>query len=390
MPLLLLFYYPSNPKEVNAADYFEMTQKAVDYIEEHLDERIQVYDLARISLCSEAHFSRIFRAIVGLSVMDYMRGRRLSLAARELALAHAKVLDVALKYGYETPEAFAKAFKRFHGTSPIACRRSGSQRYLERSFPLVAKMKLLGGEKTMTDFGSPLQQILEDLDKASANLYFCFTINGGHYAIKALEVAEIIGARYKSSSLYPNKSGQLCLQIRGTTLPVVCFNESPDLAAMVKSRQAILICSDNEERDHQVTPENGNFGLIIDENPVLKVAKSISPMNGEKQPFLRQHGQFDNDTVPIVSIAELRTAISCQLATDFDKADITNAEQAEDNNDAQKRLEYAAYDAELLARNASIEAVRGMEHHKGSMVIAYELHNHAMELAKIASEMRKT
>ena len=55
----------------------------------------------------------------------------------------------------------------------------------------------------------------------------------------------------------------------------------------------------------------------------------------------------------------------------------------------QKRLEYAAFKAELSARNASIEAANGMEHHKGTMVVAYELHQHAMEIAKIASDMRK-
>ena len=185
-------------------DYFTLVQRAVDWIEEHPGERVQVCDLARAAYCSEAHFSRVFRAIVGISVMQYVRCRRLSLAGRELTLAGEKIINVALKYGYETPEAFAKAFKRFHGISPAACRKKGTSKYIERTFPLAVKIKFLEGGMNMSKFGSPLQQILEDLDKQSANLYLCFNVGEERFAIPALQVSEIASTRY----LFVNTEGK--------------------------------------------------------------------------------------------------------------------------------------------------------------------------------------
>ena len=355
-------------------DYFTLIQKAIDWIEDHPSERVQICDLARTAYCSEAHFSRVFRAIVGLSVMEYVRYRRLSLAGRELKLTRMKILDIALKYGYETPEAFAKAFKRFHGITPIACRKNGTNKYLERSFPLVTKMKIIEGDKNMNKFGSPLRQILDDVDKKSSSLYLCFNAQGERFAIPALQVSEITWTRF----LFLNTEGKLCLAQRNHTLPVIRIDESVSFDDIAEGQQNILYCAS----------ENGLFGLVVDGNPELKIAISVTAIQHAKWPFVSGIGQFEDEEAPIIQVEELRRTMSHQIASTFDKSDTQPNWQSMDTEDAQKRLEFEAYNAELLARNASIEAAGGMEVHKGTMVIAYELHQHAIELAKIAQELR--
>ncbi|MDX1771276.1 MAG: helix-turn-helix transcriptional regulator, partial [Planococcaceae bacterium] len=90
-------------------NWIESLQKSIDYLEDHLDSEINVEDAATAANVSVFHFQRIFLVLTDISVMEYVRRRRLTLAAQELALKTVKVIDVALKYGYETPEAFAKA-----------------------------------------------------------------------------------------------------------------------------------------------------------------------------------------------------------------------------------------------------------------------------------------
>ncbi|MGD0920071.1 MAG: helix-turn-helix transcriptional regulator [Thermodesulfobacteriota bacterium] len=90
-------------------DYFDRVQKSIDFIESQITEKIELDEIAKEAYFSLFHFHRIFHALVGDSVKEYIRNRRMSLAGRELATSHIKVIDVALKYGYETPEAFTKA-----------------------------------------------------------------------------------------------------------------------------------------------------------------------------------------------------------------------------------------------------------------------------------------
>ena len=100
-------------------------QKAIDYIEEHLTETIDYETLAAQSFSSSYHFQRVFSILCGFTIGEYIRNRRLSLAGQELASSDAKVIDVALKYGYESPDGFARAFQRFHGILPSEARAKG-------------------------------------------------------------------------------------------------------------------------------------------------------------------------------------------------------------------------------------------------------------------------
>lgn len=99
-------------------DFFNRMLRVIDYIEDHLTEDFSVQDLAQIVCCDTYQFGRIFAYVMGITLTEYVRNRRLSMAALELKKPHAKVIDVALMYGYESPEAFSRAFKALHGISP--------------------------------------------------------------------------------------------------------------------------------------------------------------------------------------------------------------------------------------------------------------------------------
>ena len=101
-------------------------QSAIGFIEGRLTEELSIEEIAHSANSSNANFQRIFSIVTGMTVGDYIRSRRLSLAGKELAESNAKVIDTALKYGFETAESFTKAFTRFHGVTPSTAKRQKS------------------------------------------------------------------------------------------------------------------------------------------------------------------------------------------------------------------------------------------------------------------------
>ena len=124
-------------------DWILGLQKAIDYIENNLTETIDYEKVAAQSFSSSYHFQRVFSILCGFTIGEYIRNRRLSLAGTELATSDAKVIDVALKYGYESPDSFAKAFQKFHGILPSQARNNGSM--LKSYSRLVLSISLEGG-----------------------------------------------------------------------------------------------------------------------------------------------------------------------------------------------------------------------------------------------------
>ena len=96
---------------------------AVCYIEDHLADALSISDLAKRSGYSEFYFQRLFSAVCEVSAGEYIRSRRMSMAAAELLNSDCRITVLAYKYGYETPESFTKAFHRFHGASPSEIRQ---------------------------------------------------------------------------------------------------------------------------------------------------------------------------------------------------------------------------------------------------------------------------
>ncbi|MFC3500606.1 helix-turn-helix domain-containing protein [Micromonospora krabiensis] len=104
----------------------ERLNQAMAYVEERLDQRIDVAELARIAMTSEYHFRRLFSALAGLPLSEYVRRRRLTVAAAEVLAGEETLLDIAVRYGYGSAEAFARAFQAMHGVGPGEARRTGA------------------------------------------------------------------------------------------------------------------------------------------------------------------------------------------------------------------------------------------------------------------------
>ncbi|AUG78137.1 AraC family transcriptional regulator [Kitasatospora sp. MMS16-BH015] len=104
----------------------ERLNQAMAYVEEHLDGTIEVTELARIAVTSEYHFRRLFSALAGMPLSEYVRRRRLTLAGAEVLAGERTLLEIAVRYGYGSGEAFARAFRAMHGTGPGEARRQGA------------------------------------------------------------------------------------------------------------------------------------------------------------------------------------------------------------------------------------------------------------------------
>ena len=124
--------------------WIEGFQRSIDFIEARLDGELEIGDIAREAALSPFYYQRIFGALCGMTVFEYIRARRMTLAAQALSGSGAKVIDVALRYGYDSPDSFARAFQRFHGISPSRAREPGAT--LRSLAPLHIKISLEGGK----------------------------------------------------------------------------------------------------------------------------------------------------------------------------------------------------------------------------------------------------
>ena len=123
-------------------DWITGIQRSLDYTEAHLTEKIDYEAVAKQAYSSAFHFQRMFSMLCGFSLGDYIRMRRMTLAAEDLLRTGDKIIDIALKYGYDTPESFSRAFLRFHGITPTEARRGGT---IKSFFRLSVKLILSGG-----------------------------------------------------------------------------------------------------------------------------------------------------------------------------------------------------------------------------------------------------
>ncbi|MCR4814999.1 MAG: helix-turn-helix domain-containing protein [Lachnospiraceae bacterium] len=129
-------------------DWIEGFQASIDYIEQNLTKELDIGKIAKKAALSSFYYQRIFGAMCEMTVGEYIRERRMTLAAQELACSDCKVIDIALKYGYDSPDSFTKTFQRFHGITPAQAREKGA--ILRSLAPLHIKITLEGG--TMLDY----------------------------------------------------------------------------------------------------------------------------------------------------------------------------------------------------------------------------------------------
>lgn len=146
-------------------DWITGIQNAINYIEEHLTEEINYDRVADEAACSSFYFQRIFGILCDISLGEYIRNRRLTLAGNELNASDIKVIDIALKYGYESPESFTRAFSKFHGITPSEAKKNGSK--LKSFSRLSVKITLSGG--SMMDYKIVEKEAFEIIEKVEAH-----------------------------------------------------------------------------------------------------------------------------------------------------------------------------------------------------------------------------
>lgn len=122
-------------------EWIERLNKTISYIEEHLAEEISYDELAHIACCSSYHYQRIFAYMAGIPLSEYIRRRRMSLAAIDLQSGNKKIIDIGMKYGYASPTAFNRAFQSVHGIAPSIAKKGGTtiKSYPPISFKLTVK-----------------------------------------------------------------------------------------------------------------------------------------------------------------------------------------------------------------------------------------------------------
>jgi len=124
-------------------DSLSNMNKAMEYIEEHLTEDIDYSEISKIACCSEYHFKRMFSFLSGVGLSEYIRRRRLTLAALDLKDKSLRIIDVAVRYGYDSADSFSRAFHSIHGILPSDVRNSNIQL---KAYPRMAfQLSIKGG-----------------------------------------------------------------------------------------------------------------------------------------------------------------------------------------------------------------------------------------------------
>lgn len=127
-------------------EWIERLNSAVNYIEENIKETIDLEEVSKIACCSTYHFQRMFAYIADIPLSEYIRRRRMSLAAVDLQSGNEKVIVISLKYGYDSPTAFNRAFKSVHGIAPSRAKEEGT---ILKAFPPISFKITIKGDSEM-------------------------------------------------------------------------------------------------------------------------------------------------------------------------------------------------------------------------------------------------
>jgi len=155
---------------VDGMTWIQCLSKSIRYIEEHLTDRISIDDISDQAYTSSSHFQLLFHLVFGMTVGEYIRNRRLTSAALDLLKPNSKIIDIAMRYQYDTQESFSKAFARFHGFPPSKVQPDKIKIF----HPLTIKITIQGGfemsrsfidEFYWNDFKNQKEELLSDIDK---------------------------------------------------------------------------------------------------------------------------------------------------------------------------------------------------------------------------------
>ena len=195
-------------------DWIESWNQAIQYIEEHSTEEIDYREVAHICCCSVYHFQRMFAYMAGISLSEYIRRRKMSLAAIDLQDKSTKIIDVAFKYGYSSPTAFNRAFQSVHSIAPSAMRKEGvSIRFYS---PITFKITIKG-----------VEEMNYRMEKKEA---FCITGVVKPLCRKLEENMKIVPKMWDSV-------------VKDGTIAKLCSNMEPEKKGIL----GVSICNDQEE-----------------------------------------------------------------------------------------------------------------------------------------------
>ncbi len=127
-------------------EWIERLNSAITYIEENIYEPLNLEEVSKIACCSTYHFQRMFAYIAEIPLSEYIRRRRMSRAAVDLRSGSEKVIDISLKYGYDSPTAFNRAFKNVHGITPSQAREEGT---ILKAFPPISFKITIKGDSEL-------------------------------------------------------------------------------------------------------------------------------------------------------------------------------------------------------------------------------------------------
>lgn len=168
-------------------EWIERLNSAVNYIEENIKETIDLEEVSKIACCSTYHFQKMFAYIADIPLSEYIRRRRMSLAAVELQSGNEKVIDISLKYGYDSPTAFNRAFKSVHGIAPSQAKEEGT---ILKAFPPISFKITIKGDSEMNyriekkesfrivGVSEPLEEEIEKNFEIVPKMWVTATMNG--------------------------------------------------------------------------------------------------------------------------------------------------------------------------------------------------------------------
>lgn len=242
-------------------EWIEGLNKSIDYIESNLEGEIEIGKAAQLAMCSAFHYHRMFAYITGISLTEYIRRRRMTLAAFEMINGDSKVMDLALKYGYESPTAFNRAFKNVHGISPSKAKAEGIQltAFPRLTFTLSVKgevamnyrivkkdsFRVVGyvtkEEMTMEDSNEKIPKFWDEVDRDGGIEKLCALADGeepgGILGLITCEGDEFSGYYVAVTSKAPVPEGMVEYVVPATTYAVFeCIGAMPEAIQKIQNR----------------------------------------------------------------------------------------------------------------------------------------------------------
>lgn len=227
-------------------EWIEKLNDAVAYIEEHLTEPVDYERLGQIACCSAYHFQRMFAYMAGVPLSEYIRRRRMSLAAVDLQNGE-KIIDVAVKYGYQSPTAFNRAFQTVHGIAPSAVRKEG---VAVKSFPSVSFKMIVKGAEEM------------------------------NYRIETKEAFRIVGVSVplekdieKNFAVIPSKWQEIAMN--GTLQRLLGMMDTPPMGVL-----GVSVCNDEEAWRYFIAVSSSKPSEGLEEYTVPAATWAVFPGSG--------------------------------------------------------------------------------------------------------------